>query len=287
MVNLVPLLQGIIERGLIYSLVVIAVYLTSRIIKFDDLTVEGSFGIGGALAAFCLLFHLHPMVALPIIMGAGALSGFATGMLHAKLNINNLISGIVVTTGLFSITLAIAGSNASIIGMATLFDLLPLPASLVTYKFLVVLIALNIIAVSSMRWLLNTEAGFLIQAVGDNPQMLTNLGKNIKAYKVTALVLANTLTALAGGLFVQYVGYFSIWGNVGILVSALAGLILAEILSTALDSSLIIGSIMYQAIIAMTFELQVPQEWNKLITAGLIVALLIIKSPKFLTFGRK
>lgn len=285
MQEVISLLQGMVERGLIYSLVVIAVYLTSRIIKFDDLTVEGSFGIGGALTACCLLYDFHPLLVLPIIMIAGGLTGFVTGMLHTKLNINNLISGIVVNTGLFSIILYIAGANASVMGLSTIFDLLP--RNVLSYHFLIVLLVLNILVLWGLRWLMNTEAGFLIQAVGDNPQMLTNLGKNIKAYKVTALVLANMLTALAGGLFVQYVGYFSIWASVGILISALAGLILAELLGSALDSSLILGSIIYQAVIAVTFELEVPQEWNKLITATLIVILLTLKSPKFLIWGRK
>jgi putative ABC transport system permease protein len=276
MLHLLPLFQALVERGLIYSLIVIAVYVTSRIIKFDDLTVEGSFGLGGALGALLLFVLPHPLIQLPIILIAGGLCGLATGLLHTKLNINNLISGIVVTTGLFSITLKIAGPNVTIMGAKTLFDLVP--AALSEYKFLVVLFVLNAVILVALRWLMRTEVGFLIRTVGDNPHMLTIIGKNVHVYKVTALVIANMLTALSGALFVQYVGYFSIWANVGILISALASLILAELISHGLNGSLIIGSIIYQLVIALTFELQLAQEWNKLITAGLIVFLLLLKS---------
>lgn len=276
MLDIIAPLQAIVERGLIYSLIVIGVYLTSRIIKFDDLTVEGSFGLGGALTAFAILSGTHPIFIIPLSMVAGGLAGLCTGLLHTKLKINNLISGIVVTTGLFSINLKIAGANATIIGYPTLFDLLPL--YLTNYKTFVSLIFIASILLIVVKKLLNTEVGYLIQAVGDNPQMLTNLGKNIHTYKITALFFSNMLTACAGSLFVQYVGYFSIWANIGILISALAGLILAELISSSLGVSLIVGSIVYQLLIAITFELQVAQEWNKLITAILIVILLSLKS---------
>lgn len=270
------LIQALVERGLIYSLVVLGVYITSRIIKFDDLTVEGSFGLGGALGVAGLLWGLHPALTMFIVLCAGACAGLITGLLHTTLRINNLISGIVVTTGLFSINLKIAGANATIIGQQTIFDMVP--ASLSIYKFLPVLILVAMVAIYGVRIFLNTEIGYLIRAVGDNPQMLTNLGKNIHHYKITALVLGNMLTACAGALFTHYVGYFSIWASVGILVSALAGLILAELIGPGIGISLALGSIMYQAIITTTFELELAQEWNKLVTAVLIVALLAIKS---------
>ena len=129
----------------------------------------------------------------------------------------------------------------------------------------------------AIKWFLQTEVGYLLYAVGDNPQMLLNVGKSVEYYTVLAIVLANTLGALSGALFVQYLGYFSIWGGVGVLIIGLAGLILAESLSKAFGFVLIVGSIAYQAIIAATFELQMDQDWNKLVTALLIVVLIVIK----------
>src|SRR4030095_14562816 len=119
------IIQGIIERGLIFSITVMSIYITSRIIKFDDLSVEGSFGLGGALAALLLTNNIPSFIALPLVIIAGALAGLATGLLHTQLKLNNLISGIVVTTALFSINLKIAGSNMVLGSKSTIFDILP------------------------------------------------------------------------------------------------------------------------------------------------------------------
>lgn len=267
------IIQGIIERGLIFSITVMAIYLTTRIIRFDDLSVEGSFGLGGALMALLLVKNIFWPVALIVVIIAGACAGLATGLLHTKLKLNNLISGIVVTTGLFSINLKIAGSNMILNNKATIFDLLPGIGSMK----LVLLVPLICGLLLIVRWFLHTECGYLFNAVGDNPQMLTNLGKNADTYTIAALMLANGLTAFAGALFVQYVGYFSIWSGVGILIIALAGLILSETLGHVFGFNLLIGAIMYQAIIAATFEFNVDPEWNKLITALLIILMITLK----------
>lgn len=267
------ILQGIIERGLIFSVPVMAIYITSRIIRFDDLSVEGSFGLGGALMALLLTKNISWMIAFPVVIFTGALAGLATGLLHTKLKLNNLISGIVVTTGLFSINLKIAGSNMIVGNKTTLFDLFAALGNAKIFVLLPLIIALLML----VRWFLHTECGYLFNAVGDNPQMLTNLGKNADTYTIAALMLANGLTAFAGALFVQYVGYFSIWSSVGILIIALAGLILSETLGHAFSFNLIVGAILYQAIIAATFEFNVDPEWNKLITAVLIILMITLK----------
>jgi len=266
--------QGIVERGLIYAFVVIGIYLTSRIIKFDDLTVEGSFGIGGAMMAFLLMHQVNPWLALIGALIVGALSGIATALLNTKLGMNNLISGIVVTTGLFSLTLKLGGANQTLGGIPTMFDL---AASAGTLKFLLILIPLCLSMLFAARWLLSTQIGFMLRALGDSPQMLTNLGKRADRYTILALALANMLTALAGALFVQYVGYFSIWAGVGTLIVALAGLMLAEVFDNRLSLALILGAILYQIIIAATFEFQLDPELNKLVTALLIISLLLLK----------
>lgn len=271
---LIEIGQGIIERGLIYSIVVIGIYLTSRVIKFDDLTVEGSFGIGGAMMTFLLIRHINPWICLCGALIAGALSGVATAVLHTKLKLNNLISGIVVTTALFSITLKLGGANQTLTGINSIFDL-ALPAA--SLKFLCILLPVCLVTLYAMRWLLNTQVGFMLKALGDSPQMITNIGKRADRYTILALALSNMLTALAGALFVQYVGYFSIWAGVGTLIIALAGLMLAEVFDQYLGIALIIGAILYQIVIAATFEFQLDPELNKLVTALLIIGLLLLK----------
>lgn len=275
MIELLEVIQGVIERGLIFGLIVAAVYLTSRLINFDNLAIEGAFGIGGAVSALLITWQLNPLLALICAILAGCLSGIVTGLLHTKLKLNNLISGIVVSTGLFSITLKTAGSNLSLGHSATIFKYLP--SFLAPYQNLLLLLGLCVLIIGTIKWFLTTEVGYLFQAVGNNPQMLTNTGKNVDFYVILGLVLSNSLAALSGALFVQYTGYFSIWTSVGTLIIGLAGLILAQTFSKNFGFAIIIGAVAYQAIIALTFELQIDQDWNKLITALLIILLIVIK----------
>lgn len=275
MLELLQIILGIVERGLIFGMVVAGVYVASRLINFDNLAVEGAFGLGGACTAFLLNWGIDPWMSIIGALALGALSGVVTGLLNTQLHLNNLISGIVVTTGSFSIMLKIAGANMALRGTPTIFT--TLPAFLAPYQPLIVLLVLSSIVLYTINWFLQTEVGYLLHAVGDTPQMLINVGKSVSWYTILGLILSNTLAALSGALFVQYVGYFSIWSSVGMLIIGLAGMILAQALSSSFGYMLLVGAIAYQAIIALTFELQLDQDWNKLITALLIVVLITCK----------
>ncbi len=260
----------VLTQGLIYSLVAMAVYLTSRIIRFDDLTVEGSFGIGGAIAGQILLMHCHPLFTLLAAPLVGALAGLATGLLHNKLGMNNLISGIVVTTALFSLCLATVGANVSFMDNATVLSSQPL----------IVLLVIAALTLIGIGYLLRSQLGFLLRALGENPHMLTHLGKSQQGYQIGALMLANALTATAGALFVQLTGFYSITGNVGTLVIGLSSLILGEVLVSRSIIKVLIGAILYQAVFALTLELQVAPQWNNLIKAGLIIFLIALQQKR-------
>lgn len=270
----VHLLINIVEQGLIFALVVMAVFLTSRVIKFDDLTVEGSFGFGGAVASQLVLAGLGGWVTLPASLAAGAAAGLMTGLLHTKMRVNNLISGLVVTTGLFSVSLKVAGSNVALPAGGTLFDLLPGGSSLV------IIAVITLLVWASLQMLLRSEVGLLLHAVGGSPQMVTTLGKSVHGYKILGLVIANAITALAGALFIQWIGFFSITANVGTLIVGLAGLILGEVVRPGFGIGPIIGAILYQGIFATTVELQLDPVWNNLIKALLIVALIQLKTKQ-------
>ena len=271
MIEHIAFLQPLIEQGLIFSFIITALYITSRVIAFDDLSIEGSFGIGGAVTAWCLASGFHWSVALATATFGGACTGLVTGLLTTRLKLNNLISGIVTTTGLFSVNLKIAGAYTALGAAGTVFSSVPSAHYLV-------LIPLTLFLIVGIKWLLSTEVGFLFRALGDNPQMLTNVGKSAPFYKVVVLMLANALTGVGGSLFVQHFGYFSLWANVGILIIGLAGLMLAELFSKEFGGALVLGSLLYQSIIALTFEFDIDQSWNKLITALLIVVLIGIKT---------
>lgn len=268
---------SVLMQGLIYSFVVMGVYLSSRIIKFDDLTTEGSFGFGGAITALIILLGFSPWIALAAAMLGGSLAGITTGALHTKLKMNNLISGLVVTTALFSICLKLAGSNASLPAANSIF-----PVSTGEYPYLAATLlgSLVLMAFFLVRRFLSSEVGLLLKAVGGNPQMVLSLGKSVAGYKTAGLALANGLTAMAGALFVQWNGYFSITGSVGTLVIGLASLILAEMIRPKFSLGLILGAILYQAIFAVTIELELEPMWNNLIKAVLIVLLIQIKTSQ-------
>jgi putative ABC transport system permease protein len=273
MIEILLIIKGIIERGLIFGMIAASVYLAGRILKFNNLSTEGAFGLGGAITALLINWQVNPLLTLLSAIAIGALSGFITALLHTKLKLNHLMSGIVVTTGTFSIILKIAGSNMALGTKKTIFLLLP--AITASCNALILLALICCIVFYSISRFLKTEAGFLLQAVGDTPQMVTNVGKSINLYIAIGLAISNALAALAGALFVHYTGYFSIWSSVGILIIGMASMILAETYSSKFGLALIIGSIAYQIIIALTFELQIDQEWNNLITALLIILLII------------
>lgn len=264
-----PTIITIFEMGFIYSLVVLSVWLTSSVIKFYDLSVEGSFCLGGALSATLLIAGLPASLLLPSALVAGALVGAITGILHTFLKLNDLLSGIVVTTALFSINLFIATANKTLGAAPTIFSYFPSIPLL--GKTFIPLALLALVAVGIMKWFFTTELGFLVRVVGSNPKLLVDLGKNRAHYIIGTLMLSNALTCLAGSLFVQYVGFFSIWSGVGILVVALTGIMIAQIFGQGIGMHLIIGAVIYQLLITLTFEFNIPPEWNKLITAVLMV----------------
>ncbi len=274
----------VILQGLIYSFVVMGVYLSSRIIRFDDLTTEGSFGFGGAITALLIVSGLSSWLTLPFAMIGGALAGIVTGLLHTKMKMNNLISGLVVTTALFSVCLKLAKSNLPLPDSSSIF------VSITSYEIPLLSIAilgtLVGIAYLGLRVLLLSEIGLILKTVGSNPQMAISIGKNVDGYKILGLAIANSLTALAGCLFVQWNGFFSITGNVGTLVIGLAGLILAEMIKPTFGLGLILGAILYQAIFAITIEFELEPMWNNLIKAALIVILIQIKPNKQLLIQR-
>lgn len=256
----------ILFQGSIYSLVVMGVYLSSRLIRFDDLTTEGSFGFGGAIAAIAILAGCPVWLALILSFAGGAAAGAATGVLHTKMKMNDLICGLIVTTALFSVCLKLAGANVALSSNGLGSG--------------VVIVAIAAGAYLAVQFLLRSEVGLVLKAVGNNPQMALSLGKNVDGYRIFALAAANALTALAGSLFIQWNGFFSITGNIGTLVIGLTGLILGEMIRPSFSLGLIAGAILYQAIFALIIELEFEPIWNNLIKALLIVVLIQFKSKR-------
>jgi len=200
----ISILQGICERGCIFAFAVVGAYITSRVIRFDDLTLEGSFGLGGALAGLLMIHHMPVWLHLPIVIIAGMTAGLSTGLLHHYLGINALISGIVVMTGIFSINLKLAGAHLVIPRSATIFHAIGLDTG---WHWLPLSICI-ISVIYAVRWLLSTECGLCLRAIGDNPHVITQNGHRARIWHIMRLMLANAITAVGGYLLVSHVGYF-------------------------------------------------------------------------------
>lgn len=278
-INLIQL-KGAIELGLIYGLVAIGVYLTFRVINFPDLTVDGSFPLGAAVAASLLVQNVDPFLACFAAMLAGAIAGFITGILHVRWKILGLLAGILTMTALYSINLRIMGKpNIALLSETTLFNYLP---SVLLTLFIIVGIVIIILA----RFL-NSQFGLALRATGINPRVSPAYGINIGKMTLFGLCISNALVALAGALFTQAHGFADISMGTGTLIIGLASVIIGETLITShriwlVLISCVLGSILYRIAIAIALNLHVAglktSDLN-LITAVLVVFALLF--PKF------
>ena len=262
-----------IELGLIFGLLITGTWLTSQTIKFDDLTIEGSFCLGGAIAAKLLTLNIPIMITILLSSIAGITAGCITSILHNKLNINNLLSSILTVSIIFSISLVIASPNISLLHEKTIFDLFSFCKSM---NKIIPLGIISIAVVFLIQKLLETEIGLCLQVTGDNKSFLKSLGKRKITFETIALGISNGLAALAGALFVQLTGFFSIWSNIGIMVSTLAGLKIAQLFTKKLNLFVLLGGIIFQMIISLTFEFNIMPELQKLISALLVIIFTII-----------
>jgi putative ABC transport system permease protein len=270
------LVLSIIDQGLIFSLVASAVYLTSRVIKKDDLSVEGTFGLGGAFTAVVLAHQLSPLVSLLASLSLGLFVGAITGILYTKLKMNHLMAGLVCTTACFSLSLSMAKAQKNIAAKDTIFALIPFVTE--PLKETLVLLFIAVSAVLLVRLFLRSELGLLLRVTGDNPHLLRHFGKDPHLYYMVGFAVANGLTALAGSLFVQWSQFFSITGNIGTLVTGLTSLMIAELISKKLSWTILLSSLVYQSIFAITLMLGLPPVWNNMTKACIIIALVAISS---------
>ena len=268
------IMLSIINQGLIFSLVAIAVYITSRMIKKDDLTTEGAFGLGGAVTAILLQYQVSAILVMFLALFAGAGIGLVTAFLYARLKMNHLMAGLVSSTACFSLSLALSSASKSIIRQNTVFNYLNIISEEISEN--IILIALVLLILSAILLFLKSEIGLIIRAVGDNEDLLINFGKSKNLYQSIGFAIANALTALSGCLFVQWSGFFSITGNIGTLVTGLTSLMIAELFSKKLSVIIIGAAIFYQSIFAASLSLGVEPLWNNLVKALIIIGIVIV-----------
>ena len=226
------LLLSVLEQGMIYGILALGVYITYKILDFPDLTVDGSFPFGAAITVRLINgFGVPAILTLPIAFLGGALVGICTGLIHVKLKVRDLLSGIIMMTGLYTINLWVAGS-----GYVAIFDKENIfnnsfvnsitPGFLVNFKNVIIIFLITMVAKYLLDWYMSTKSGFLLRAVGDNDTIVTSLGVDKGLVKIVGLSIANGLVSLSGCIYAQQQRSFEISIGTGAVVIGLASVII-------------------------------------------------------------
>ena len=251
---------GAIEIGLIFGLVALGVYLSFRIINFPDLTVDGSFPLGGAVAAALIVSGWNPFVATAVAMLAGAMAGYLTAWLNVHLRIMQLLASILVMIALYSVNLRIMGKpNVALINDPTVFSLVEFGGLPDYWLKPLVLLVVVIAAKLLIDLFFASETGLAMRATGSNPRMARAQGISTDRLTVWGLALSNALVALAGALFVQTQGGADISMGIGTIVIGLAAVIIGETILPARSLVIttlacVLGAVLYRFFIALALN---------------------------------
>src|SRR5690554_3927449 len=271
------ILQGTIEQGLVFALLALGVYLTFRILDFPDLTVEGSFPLGAAVAAVLIIKGMDPFLATLFAFIAGILSGMITGIINTKLKIAGLLASILTMTSLYSINLRIMGrANIPLLRETTILTIMENWGISSHYVALIAFALIVLLVKLMIDYFLYTEIGMAIRAAGDSPVMIESLGANTDQIKIFGLGLANGLVALSGALTCQYQGFTDVGMGIGMIIVGLASVIIGEVVIRTSKIRLatlgvVVGSIIYRLAIAVALQLGFAPTDLKVVIAVLVI----------------
>lgn len=276
-----------LEEGLAYALLAIGVYLTFRILDFPDLTVEGSFPLGAAVAAKLIVSGQNPFLATFLAFLVGCLGGMMTGVINTKLKIAGLLAGILTMTSLYSINLRIMGSSLiSLFRQPRVFDLFQNWFGS-KYAMLIAFLIIVFFVKFILDYFMHTELGMSIRATGDNPVMIESLGVNTDRIKILTLALANGMAALSGALVAQYTSSANAQMGIGMIVVGLASVIIGEVFIRTsripfATLGVIIGAVVYRFAIAVALRSGFNAADLKIVTA--IIVILALGAPSIRKF---
>ncbi|WP_169391861.1 MULTISPECIES: ABC transporter permease [Psychrobacter] len=289
---------GALESGLIYGLVALGVLISFRTLDFPDLTADGSFPLGGAVAGISIIAGVNPWLACLFGMLAGSVAGIVTAWLHVKLGILQLLASILVMVALYSVNLRIMGApNLPLLGEQTVFTSFVTDSNGYWMRCLVIGVVV-ILAKLFLDWFYNTETGLSMRATGSNLRMAQAQGINTSKMTIIGMAISNGLIALAGALFVQTQGGADISIGIGTIVIGLAAVIIGETIIPAkriwlITLAVIIGAMLYKLFIQVALSSSAlrsigfgPQDLN-LITALLVVLALVLPKAKSKVLSRK
>lgn len=274
---MLDLVLSTVSQGLLWAIMALGVFLTFRVLDIADLSVEGTFPLGAAVAATLIDAGHSVWFAMLIALIAGCIGGTITALLTTKLKIPALLSGILTMIGLYSVNLMIMGkANVPLLRAETVFTLTEdlFGVSSVVATLIVGLIATTVVSVI-MYWFFGTVLGTAIRATGCNPQMARAQGINTNVMVILGLLISNGLVALSGALVAQSNGFADVGMGTGTIVIGLASVIIGEVLFGTRSFknwliSVVLGSVVYRAVIAIVLELGMPPNDLKLFTAVLV-----------------
>ena len=277
------MINSIVSQGLIWAILGLGIFMTFRILDFPDMTTEGSFPLGGAVAVTLITKGVNPLVATLAAIGAGCLAGLATGLLYTKGKIPTLLSGILVMTSCNSVILFVMQrANLGLLGYKKIQDFLPLSSGL--NEILVGLIFVGLV-ILVLIFFLDTRLGLAYIATGDNPDMAKSFGINTDRMELMGLVISNGIIALSGALMAQQEGYADASRGIGVIVIGLASLIIGEVLFSNVTLterllSIAIGSIAYQFLIWAVIALGINTSYIRIFSALILAICLMIPTFK-------
>lgn len=279
-------LQGAVSQGVLWGIMVLGVYITYKILDIADLTVDGSFALGGCVCAVLVVNQgIHPALALILAMLAGALAGAVTGILHTLFEIPAILAGILTQIALWSINLRIMGgkSNVPLLKVNTIFSQWVESTGLSQSQIsLIIGIIIAIVIIVVLYWFFGTEIGSALRATGNNEDMIRALGVDIRITKMMALMISNGLVGLSGGLVCQNQKYADINMGTGAIVIGLAAIVIGDVLMGRTRSfgskltSAVVGSAVYFVIRAAVLQMGMDANDMKLLSAVIVALALCI-----------
>ncbi|MBQ5399919.1 MAG: ABC transporter permease [Treponema sp.] len=294
---------GGVSQGILWGIMALGVYITFKILDFADMTVDGSFALGGCTCAILISNGLNPMLCLLISFLVGMVAGLLTGVLHTKLKIPGILAGILMMLALYSINLHIMGGpnrpllRSDVTIMNQINDMFHLKDTLgdnaTSVSSLIAGILFSVVIIAALYWFFGTELGSAIRATGDNEKMARAQGVNTDSMKILALMLANGLVALSGGLVCQQQRFGDVSMGIGAIVIGLASIIIGEVIFGYRFKfwyylmGVLLGSVIYRIIIAIVLQMGMKSQDMKLFTAIVVALALSVPVLKSKIFKKK
>lgn len=270
--------------GLCLAAMSLGIFISMKIFNIPDITTDGSYTSGAVITAIFLTAHWNAIAIIPVVLVTGAIAGTLTGLIHTRLKIDALLAGILVMTGLYSLNLSLLGrSNIPLLNTPTIFSSFQLFSSSVYNNMAVAILFIVIIAVI-IGYILRTDFGIAMRATGNSESMTRALGINNNKMKIIGLAIANSLTALSGYLVAQYQNFTDINMGIGIVITGLGAVLIADALIkwwniTSITGSLVVvvfGIIIFQMVLAFTLSIGIDPNMLKLVTACFVLVIVML-----------